>query len=149
MLLFTSSYLFIYLFLKRTKHSIPKRYNDYFNGFSLTLFIGPHTILLLKNLYSKLCFQTPAKGSFPTCDWFTCHNILKKFAFIKHNTLNINIITIECLTQQNIVARLSVTKDLSMFFAFAVQELKRAGSMMNINLFWEDKGCDPQEIQES
>jgi type IV secretory pathway VirB3-like protein len=50
------------------------------------------------------------------------------------------------LTQQNIVARLSVTKDLSMFFAFAVQELKRGGSMMNINLFWEDKGYDPQEI---
>jgi hypothetical protein len=30
-----------------------------------------------------------------------------------------------------------------MFFAFAVQELKRGGSMMNINLFWEDKGYDP------
>jgi hypothetical protein len=36
-----------------------------------------------------------------------------------------------------------------MFFAFAVQELKRGGSMMNINLFWEEKGYDPQEIQES
>lgn len=83
------------------------------------------------------------------CMNFTCRNIKKKFGFIKHNTLNIHIITIECSTQQNIVARLSVTKDLSMFFAFAVQELKRGGSMMNINLFWEDKGYDPQEIQES
>ncbi len=95
-----------------------------------------------------MCFQTPTKGSFPTRDWSTCHNIKKKFAFIKHNTFNINITTIECLTQQNVVDRLSGTKDLSKFFAFAVQEIKRRGSMMNINLFWQDKGYDLQEIQE-
>jgi hypothetical protein len=35
-----------------------------------------------------------------------------------------------------------------MLFAFAVQEIKRRGSMMNINLFWQDKGYDHQEIQE-